>query len=75
MQTRSVLIAILAVSGLLLNGCAAYTVASVATWAGTGKSLSDHGTSAVVRGDCNVLHTVNGQHYCEMPVIYNQNAF
>lgn len=75
MQTRSVFIAILAMSGVLLNGCAAYTVVSVGTWAATGKSLSDHGTSAVAQGDCNVLHTVNGQYYCEMPVIYNRSAF
>jgi hypothetical protein len=75
MPTRSILIALCAVATISLNGCAAYTVASVGTWAATGKSLSDHGISAVSKGDCNVTHTVSGQYYCEMPVVYNRSAF
>lgn len=74
MQTRSVLIAILACASVSLNGCAVYTVASVGAFATTGKSISDHGTSLVTRGDCNVTHPFKGQYYCEMPVVYNQNG-
>jgi len=75
MQKRSILIALLSVATVTLNGCAAYTVASVGTFAVTGKSLSDHGTSLVTRGDCNITHPFKSQYYCEMPVVYNQNPF
>jgi len=75
MPTRSILIALCAIAATSLSGCAVYTVASVGTWAATGKSLSDHGTSAVARGDCDILHTVNKKYYCEMPVVYNRNGF
>lgn len=76
MQTRSVLIAILALAGISLNGCAAYTVASIGSYAVTGKGIGDHAGSAVTGGDCNVIkHTVNGHYVCEMPVVYNRNGF
>ena len=75
MQTRSILSTILALATITLNGCAAYTVASVSSFAATGKSISDHGTSLVTRGDCNFTHPFKGQYYCEMPVVYNQNGF
>jgi hypothetical protein len=76
MQTRSVLITFLLVASTTLTGCAAYTVASVGSYAFTGKGLGDHAGSAVSGGDCNLIkHTVNGQYVCEMPVVYNRSAF
>jgi hypothetical protein len=60
---------------LLLQGCAAYTVASVGSYATTGKGLGDHAGSAVTGGNCNVAkHLWNGQYICEMPVVYNRNG-
>jgi hypothetical protein len=59
-----------------LSGCAAYTVASIGTFAATGKSIGDHGASLASGGDCNgIKHLVNGKYYCEMPVVYNRNPF
>lgn len=59
-----------------LNGCAAYTVASVGSYAATGKSLGDHAGSAVTGGDCNTLvHAIQGKYICEMPVVYNRSGF
>lgn len=60
----------------MLQGCAAYTVASTATYVATGKSLTDHGVSTLAQGDCNgIRHAIEGKYYCEMPVRYNRNAF
>ena len=60
----------------MLQGCAVYTAASVGSYAATGKSLGDHAGSAVSGGDCNTIkHLWNGQYICEMPVVYNRNAF
>jgi len=73
MPTRSVLIAILAVT--CLNGCAVYNVASVGSYVFTGKGISDHAGSAISGGDCNlIMHTYNGKYVCEMPVVYNRNG-
>lgn len=73
MQTRSVLIAILAIAQL--SGCAVYNVATVGSYVFTGKGIGDHASSAVSGGDCNLIkHTVNGQYICEMPVVYNRNG-
>lgn len=59
-----------------LSGCAAYTVASIGTYAATGKSIGDHGASLASGGDCNtVKHLWNGQYVCEMPVVYNRSSF
>jgi hypothetical protein len=75
MQTRSFLISVLALATISLNGCAVYTVASIGSYATTGKGVGDHAGSAVTGGNCNLLkHTVNGQYVCEMPVVYNQNG-
>lgn len=74
MQTRSVFIAFLAVASL--NGCAVYTVASVGSYAVTGKGIGDHAGSLATGGNCNLIkHTVNGQYVCEMPVVYNRSSF
>jgi hypothetical protein len=73
MPTRSVLIAILAVT--CLNGCAVYNVASVGSYVFTGKGIGDHAGSAVSGGDCNlIMNTYNGKYVCEMPVVYNRNG-
>lgn len=56
------------------SGCAVYTVASTATWAVTGKTITDHGSSLASGGDCKITHPVQGQYYCEMPVVYNQSG-
>lgn len=76
MLTRSISIAILAATSITLNGCAAYTVASVGSYAVTGKGLGDHAGSALSGGDCNTIkHTYEGKYVCEMPVVYNRHAF
>ena len=58
-----------------LNGCAVYTVASVGTWAVTGRSLTDHGASGVSGHDCNIIQPFKGEYYCEKKVVYNQTGF
>lgn len=71
MPTRGILIALLSVA--CLNGCAAYTVASVGSYAVTGKSLGDHAGTAVTGGECDTIrHLASGKYICEMPVIYNR---
>jgi hypothetical protein len=76
MQTRSVLIAILALATTSLTGCAAYSVASIGSYVVTGKGLGDHAGSAVTGGDCNlIINTYDGKYVCEMPVVYNHNGF
>jgi hypothetical protein len=76
MSTRSILIALCAIATTSLSGCAAYTVASVGSYAATGKGIGDHAGSALSGGDCNVIkHTYNRKYVCEMPVVYNRNAF
>ena len=59
---------------LNLQGCAVYTVASVGTWAVTGRSLTDHGASGVTGHDCNMTQPFKGEYYCEKIVVYNQNG-
>lgn len=59
---------------LSLNGCAVYTVASVGTWAVTGRSLTDHGVSGITQHDCNMTQPFKGEYYCEKKVVYNQNG-
>lgn len=59
---------------LSLQGCAVYTVASVGTWAVTGRSLTDHGASGVTGHDCNMLQPLKGEYYCEKIIVYNQHG-
>ena len=60
---------------LFLQGCAAYTVASIGTYATTGKGIGDHVGSAITGGDCNLIkHAYTGEYTCEMPVVYNRNG-
>ena len=77
MLARSILIAILiGTTSATLQGCAAYTVVSIGSYAATGKSLGDHAGSKVTGGDCNLIkHTINGEYVCEMPVVYNRSPF
>ena len=56
MQARSLLIPILFIATTSLNGCAVYTVASVGTYAATGKGIGDHVGSAVSGGDLSLIH-------------------
>lgn len=59
-----------------LPSCAVYTVASIGSYATTGKGIADHAGTAVTGGDCNtVKHLWNGQYVCEMPVVYNRHGF
>jgi hypothetical protein len=60
---------------LSLNGCALYTVASVGTWAVTGRNLTDHGVSGITQHDCNMTQPLKGEFYCEKKVVYNQTGF
>lgn len=77
MLARSIFITVfIGASSSVLQGCAAYTVASIGSYAVTGKGLGDHAGSAVTGGDCNLIkHTVNGEYICEMPVVYNRSPF
>jgi hypothetical protein len=76
MQARSLFITILTFTTIALNGCAVYTVASVGSYATTGKGIGDHAGSAVTGGDCNlIMNTYNRLYVCEMPVVYNRNGF
>jgi len=69
-------LALVIILAALQQGCAVYTVASVGTYAATGKGIGDHVGSAVSGGDCNLIkHTYTGEYICEMPVVYNRNGF
>ena len=65
---------------ILLNGCA-YTVASTASLAVTGKSISDHAASTLTQNDCNSISYVRGEtdYLCERArepgTTYNRTAF
>jgi hypothetical protein len=49
-----------------LQGCA-YTVASTASLATTGKSITDHTLTALVpNSDCNIMNVAKGHYYCEI---------
>lgn len=66
---------VLIVMLLSMQGCMAYTVASVGSYAVTGKGIADHAGSAVTGGDCNAIkHTYTGEYICEMPVVYNRSG-
>ena len=62
-----------------LPGCAAYTVVNGATWVATDKSLTDHGSSALVKADCDAVRVIRqGTYYCEtrdISTTYNRNRF
>jgi hypothetical protein len=71
-------IIILAVAKLL-TGCAVYTVANTVTYIATDKSIVDHGSSTLVKADCDAVRVIrNGTYYCEVrdvSVTYNRNRF
>lgn len=63
----------------LLTGCAAYTVTNAAAWIATGKSITDHSSSAVTGADCDSVRAVKELTYwCDtVPDIhtrYNRNG-
>jgi len=62
-----------------LTGCAAYTVANTVTYIATDKSMMDHGSSTLVKADCDAVRVVQkGTYYCEVRDVsttYNRNAF
>ena len=63
------ILTILFLTAISLQGCTVYNIYSVAsagTAIGTGKSLTDHATSAATQGDCNILHVFTGKFYCEL---------
>ena len=64
----------LIIIALSLQGCAAYTVASIATFAATGKGPVDHAATLTTQGECNILQPFKGEYYCEMPVTYNRSG-
>ena len=72
------MIIILAVAKLL-TGCAVYTVANTVTYIATDKSIVDHGSSTLVKADCDAVRVIrNGTYYCEVrdvSVTYNRNLF
>ena len=71
---QSMKLALLAIV-LTLQGCAAYTVASLGSYAVSGKGIGDHAAGAVTGGDCNVVkHAWTGEYTCEMPVVYNRSG-
>jgi hypothetical protein len=73
MQTRSVLIAILALA--ILTGCTTTaTLASLGTAAVTGRSPGEWTATWATGGDCSSLNLVNDKYLCEMPVTYNRHG-
>lgn len=62
-----------------LSGCAVYTVANGVTYIATDKSIVDHGSSTLVKADCDAVRVVQkGTYYCEVRdvgVTYNRNIF
>ena len=62
-----------------LTGCAVYTVANTVTYIATDKSLTDHGSSTLVKADCDAVRVIQqGTYYCEQRDIsttYNRNIF
>ena len=58
---------VVAVAGLLLNGCALGVAADVASTGATGKSVTDHALDAVTDKDCNVIQgaTRSDRDVCE----------
>jgi len=75
MHTRLI---IALITPLLFSSCA-YTLASTATTAFTGKGIGDHALSTGTGSDCNVLNYLKGlDYYCETRDIaetYNRNPF
>lgn len=65
---------------LSIQGCA-YTAASTATWAVTGKSTGDHTLSIATQNDCNTYKLATGEqdYLCERardPAdVYNRNSY
>ena len=60
---------------LNLQACAVYSVASVGSYAVSGKGLTDHAASLASGGDCNALkHLYQGRYTCEMPPVYNRSG-
>jgi hypothetical protein len=62
-----------------LTGCAAYTVANVAAWITTDKSITDHSTSTVLGADCDAVRAVKETTwYCDttpdIDIRYNRNG-
>ena len=64
-----------AVVSLFLAACAAPLPVKVASWVidgvsylSTGKSIADHGISAIARKDCALWRTVKGEQVCIDPV-------
>lgn len=60
---------------LFLVACAAPLPVKIASWAidgisylSTGKSVADHGISAITRKDCALWRTVKGEQVCTDPV-------
>ena len=60
---------------LFLAACAAPLPVKIASWAidglsylSTGKSIADHGISAIARKDCALWRTVKGEQVCTDPV-------
>lgn len=61
---------------LLLQGCAAVTVASVGVWGATGKTVTDHSVGAVINRDCKTTRLLDGDYPCQDIVsVYNRNPF
>ena len=62
-----------------LSGCAVYTVANTVTYIATDKSLTDHGSSTLVKADCDAVRVIRqGTYYCEtrdISTTYNRNIF
>jgi hypothetical protein len=57
-------------------GCAVYTGASVAVWAATDHTLTDHAVGTVINRDCRTHRVLNFEAPCQEHLEpYNQNAF
>ena len=76
---RFCIVIIILIVAQALMGCAVYTVANGVTYIATDKSIMDHGSSTLVKADCDAVRVVQkGTYYCEVRDVsttYNRNIF
>lgn len=66
---------------VMTQGCAVYTVASVTSFATTGKGVADHVSSTATQADCDAVKFSVGRqdYYCEVArepgTTYNRSSF
>ncbi len=65
---------LLVLSVLVLQGCAATTVADIGVLASTGKTTGSHALSEIHKQDCNTLRILQGMEPCRK-VYYGESYY